>query len=72
MAYRMWLTRLEDLRGLSKHYVNVFDKYELDANGELLTEVSMNYTEVEFMTYNQAIAWFREIKNISELDYVRS
>ena len=36
-----------------------------------MTRVSMNYTEAEPMIYNQAIALFREIENISELDDVR-
>lgn len=74
VAYRMWLTRCEDLGGLvielRQRVQSSNDEDELDSYAELLTEVLLNYTGEEFITYNQAIALFQEKEDVSDLDHV--
>ena len=74
VAYRMWLTRCEDLGGLvielRQRVQSSNDEDELDSYAELLTEVLLNYTGQEFITYNQAIALFKEKEDVADLDHV--
>lgn len=73
-AYRMWLTRCEDLEGLiaelRQQVESSNDEDELDSYAELLAEVLVNYTNEEFMTYKEAIALFNKKEDVSDLSHV--
>jgi len=73
-AYRMWLTRCEDLEGLiaelRQQIESSNDEDELDSYAELLAEVLVNYTDEEFMTYKEAIALFNKKEDVSDLSHV--
>nr|WP_251133451.1 SMI1/KNR4 family protein [Exiguobacterium sp. s78] len=73
-AYRMWLTRCEDLEGLiaelRQQVESSNDEDELDSYAELLAEVLVNYTDEEFMTYKEAIALFNKKEDVSDLSHV--
>jgi hypothetical protein len=74
IACRMWLTRCEDLEGLvaelRQRVEHLNDEDELDSYAELLTEVLVNYTNEEFMTYEEAIALFNKKEDVSDLSHV--
>ena len=73
-AYRMWLTRCEDLEGLiaelRQRVEDSDDEDELDSYAELLADVLVNYTNEEFMTYEEAIALFNKKEDVSDLSHV--
>jgi len=74
VAYRMWLTRLEDIEGLVNelrqrvHDSN--DEDELDSYAELLAEILTSYSAEGIMTHEQAIALFNEKEEVSDLSHV--
>lgn len=74
VAYRMWLTLCEDLEGLvaelRQRVEHSNEEDELDSYAELLAEVLVNYTNEEFMTYEEAIALFNKKEEVSDLSHV--
>lgn len=73
-AYRMWLTRCEDIEGLiaelRQRVEHSDEEDELDSYAELLAEVLVNYTNEEFMTYEEAIVLFNKKEDVSDLSHV--
>ncbi len=73
-AYYMWLTRLQHLEGLvnelRQRVQDSSDEDELDSYAELLTETLINYSTEDAMTHEQAIALFKEKKDVSDLSHV--
>lgn len=74
VAYYMWLTRLQHLEELvnelRQRVQDSSDEDELDSYAELLTETLINYSTEDAMTHEQAIALFKEKKDVSDLSHV--
>jgi len=74
MAYRMWSTRGEDVKGLVSELrgrvQDSNDEDELDSYAELLAQVLMDRSVENYMTHEQAIALFNEKEDVSDLSHV--
>ncbi|MFX4307164.1 SMI1/KNR4 family protein [Exiguobacterium sp. A1_3_1] len=74
MAYRMWSTRGEDVKGLvgelRGRVQDSNDEDELDSYAELLAQVLMDRSVENYMTHEQAIALFNEKEDVSDLSHV--
>lgn len=74
MAYRMWLTRGEDVKELvielRRRVQESNDEDELDSYAELLAQVLMDRSVEDYLTHEQAIALFNEKEDVSDLSYI--